>query len=194
MRKIFSGIFNHIKKFYWFLNRNFHFSSQSSKIATQGLLITGVLISIIIGAFIKIGLHPFVDPFLGILLVAIILFLSGAGVLLSYKLVNLLPRFFKAWGILLTGSLVIFFTILFEAKYGLPLGLLIVIVESLFFISLFWLFRGVYRTSSIMKKSWMFIGLFSGLFVNGYVIYWLQQLHLQMDNTNRRVNQMKLMM
>ena len=140
MKSKLKKVWRRIKSFFNFLWRNFQFSTESSKKATIGLFIFAAIFVITLGAFLKIGIHPWVDPFAGVLYGAVFFFLCGAGVLLGFKLINLLPRFFKDWGILLLGGVVAIFTILFEPKIGIPFGLLFVIVESLFFTALFLVF------------------------------------------------------
>jgi dienelactone hydrolase len=176
MKPIFQKVIRKVKLFFNFLWKNFQFSPKSRKRATLGLLIFSAILVIAVGAFIKIGVHPVADPFIGILIVAIVFFLSGAGVLLGFEILNLLPRFFKDWGILLTGGIfVVLASLLMEPLYGILFGLVFLIVECLFFVALFSLIKGDFKQLQVSRKVWLIIGLFVGLFVNGYVVFWLQQ-------------------
>lgn len=164
-----------VKQFFSFLWRNFSFSKQSGKWATWGLFVSSILLAVAFGIFMPVGLHPWADPFIGIVFFAVILFLSGAGFLLALRLLNLIPRFYKDWGILLMGGLAVLFVMLFEPKMGIPFAILFVIIESLFFVGLFSLITGSLKGSPLLKRIWILSGLVVGLFINVYIVYWLQK-------------------
>ena len=174
MKTFFKKLWKKIKAFFQFLWHNFQFSPVARKRATLGLLIFSIILVLFLGAFMQFGVHPYADPFIGILLVAVIFFLMGAGFLLAFKLLNLLPRFYKSWGILLFGALVMFFVVLLQPKFGLLWGLPLAIIQSFFFSSLFYLFTKNFKKSTWKNKSWILLGVVLGLFVNGYIVYFLQ--------------------
>ncbi len=174
MKAFFKKIWENLKTFFQFLWQNFRLSDTGKKRATWGLLIISSVIVLLLGVFMQFGVNPWIDPFIGILLVAIIFFLLGAGFLLVLKLLNLFTRFYKDWGIILFGGLVLVLTILLQPEFGLFLGLFLAIIESFFFSALFYLLTKDFKRSKWGKRSWILTGIVIGLFVNGYIIYFLQ--------------------
>ncbi len=162
-----------IRVFFAFLKNNSQFSDLSRKRARLGLLITALILIFVAGGLRPMGLHPWLDPGLGIMFSLVLGFLGGAGFLLAFQIVQLIPRFFKDWGILLMGAVIIYLAFIFPNPIGMLFGLLIVVVECLFFSALFfWIYRE-HRTAGPRMTLWMAVALLSGLFLNGYTVYWL---------------------
>lgn len=162
-----------LRVFFAFFQNNLQFSDLSRKRARLGLLITALILIFVAGGFRPMGFHPWLDPGLGIMFSAVLAFLGGAGFLLAFQVIQLIPRFFKDWGILLMGSVIIYLAFTFPTPIGMLFGLLLVVVECLFFSALFfWIYRE-HRTAGPRMTLWMGVALLSGLFLNGYTVYWL---------------------
>jgi len=168
-RSLLSGL----RRFIHFIWRNLQFSGPSSKRARLGLFVTSLVLVFVIGAFTPLGFHPILDPVIGVLLSLLIGFLGGAGFLLAFRVLQVLPRFYGDWGILLMGVVLVYLSLFFPASIGFAFGLTIVILESLFFSGLLFLIYGNFRSAGIRLKVWSVLGIVMGLAFNIYAVYWL---------------------
>src|SRR6056297_1935398 len=94
-----------VKTFFDFLYNNLKFSELSRKRARLGLLIVSGILVIGIGLFEPVGVHPMLDPGIGVFISAVLAFLVGAGLLLTIRIILVIPRFFRDWGILFMGAI-----------------------------------------------------------------------------------------
>jgi len=168
-----------LRTFFLFIWSNMRFSEYSRRNARLGLLITIGVLAVAIGAFIPLGFHPLLDPLIGVVLSLTLAGLGGAAFLLAFRIIHLIPRFFKDMGVLLMGSIIVYMALFFTIPVGGILALVVVIFESLFFSGLFYLIFGNYRSLPLRMRSWIFIATVLGLTFNVYVVYWIQ-----LDGTN----------
>jgi hypothetical protein len=171
--RIFHPVLSGLKSFFRFVWRNLQFSGSSRLRARLGLLTTSLVLIFAIGAFTPVGLHPLLDPLVAVLLSLFIGFLGGAGFLLAFRVVRMLPRFYGEWSILLMGVILVYLSMFFPGPLGIVFGLVLVIVESLFFTGLLFLIRGNFRLAGTRLKAWSMVGVLVGLSFNIYVVYWL---------------------
>jgi dienelactone hydrolase len=171
--RVFRPLLSALMGFFRFIWRNLQFSSPSSKRARLGLFIISLVLVFVIGSFTPMGFHPVLDPVIGVLLSLIIGFLGGAGFLLAFKIIQVLPRFYGDWGILLMGVILVYLSMFFPGPVGVVFGLIMVILESLFFSGLLFLIHGNFRSAGARLKVWSMTGVAVGLAFNIYVVYWL---------------------
>jgi len=169
----FRTLASRVKVFFDFIWNNLQFSDLSRNRARLGLIIIAAILIFGIGLFEPIGVHPWTDTGLGVLVSAIFAFLIGTGFLLAIRIIIMIPRFFRDWGILLTGAIVGYLTFMFPTPYGMLFGWVVVVFESLFFTGLlFWIF-GDHTDASRRMRVWMVLATAIGLFFNAWTIYWL---------------------
>jgi len=146
---------------------------KAKKRASLGLLISVFIVAFFIGAFKKLGFFPSLDPILGIILAMVIIFLFGFLILTFQKFAELLPKFLTNWGLIFAAGFIIFLNFFLPSPFSFIVGLLTVIVESIFFYSLITILKGKYKGSVFGKKIWLILTLGIGLIFNAYIFYWL---------------------
>jgi len=155
--------------------RKLHPGPEARRHATWGLLVVIVVVAAAIAAVVPLGIGPGFDPPVAFVIMLIIGALVGLLIIVSVKVVTLLPRFLSWTGLFLAGGVMAVFSLFIPPPVGPLLGILVVLVEAVFAAAIGAVTRWDFYEASSARKTGVISLIILGAVLNIAAVYWLFQ-------------------